>query len=123
MSTTFLTPYTATLQRPRVSLRRQGRPSPRTPKPLLSIPAVGETLDVRKLQPALCECLLLIRQYNTAAREAFGSVRRFLGGQCGAETNEIQHAIDTFDFEKAESGLLHLAQLLDLELREPNGLS
>lgn len=34
MSTTFLTPYTATLQRPRVSLRRQGRPSPRTPKPL-----------------------------------------------------------------------------------------
>lgn len=62
-------------------------------------------------------------QYNTAAREAFGSVRRFLGGQCGAETNEIQHAIDTFDFEKAESGLLHLAQLLDLELREPNGLS
>ena len=37
--------------------------------------------------------------------------------------NEIQHAIDTFDFEKAESGLLHLAQLLDLELREPNGLS
>ena len=89
----------------------------------LSIPAAGENLDVRKLQPALCECLLLIRQYNTAAREAFGSVRRFLGGQCGAETNEIQHAIDTFDFEKAESGLLHLAQLLDLELREPNGLS
>ena len=34
MSATFLTPYTATLQRPRVSLRRQGRPSPRTPKPL-----------------------------------------------------------------------------------------
>ena len=93
---------------------------PETP---LSIPAAGETLDVHKLQPALCECLLLIRQYNTAAREAFGSVRRFLGGQCGAETNEIQHAIDTFDFEKAESGLLHLAQLLDLELREPNGLS
>ena len=89
----------------------------------MSIPAAGETLDVRKLQPALCECLLLIRQYNTAAREAFGSVRRFLGGQCGAEMNEIQHAIDTFDFEKAESGLLHLAQLLDLELREPNGLS
>ena len=93
------------------------------PEAPLSIPAAGETLDVRKLQPALCECLLLIRQYNTAAREAFGSVRRFLGGQCGAETNEIQHAIDTFDFEKAESGLLHLAQLLDLELREPNGLS
>ena len=90
----------------------------------MSIPAAGETLDVRKLQPALCECLLLIRQYNTAAREEpSGSVRRFLGGQCGAETNEIQHAIDTFDFEKAESGLLHLAQLLDLELREPNGLS
>ena len=77
------------------------------PEAPLSIPAAGETLDVRKLQPALCECLLLIRQYNTAAREAFGSVRRFLGGQCGAETNEIQH----------------LAQLLDLELREPNGLS
>ena len=93
------------------------------PEAPLSIPAAGENLDVRKLQPALCECLLLIRQYNTAAREAFGSVRRFLGGQCGAETNEIQHAIDTFDFEKAESGLLHLAQLLDLELREPNGLS
>lgn len=93
------------------------------PEAPLSIPAAGETLDVRKLQPALCECLLLIRQYNTAAREAFGSVRRFLGGQCGAEMNEIQHAIDTFDFEKAESGLLHLAQLLDLELREPNGLS
>lgn len=72
--------------------------------------------------PALCECLLLIRQYNTAAREA-SDPSRFLGGQCGAETNEIQHAIDTFDFEKAESGLLHLAQLLDLELREPNGLS
>ena len=78
------------------------------PEAPLSIPAAGETLDVHKLQPALCECLLLIRQYNTAAREAFGSVRRFLGGQCGAETNEIQHAIDTFDFEKAESAFCTL---------------
>ena len=93
------------------------------PEASLGIPAAGEALDVHKLQPALCESLLLVRQYNTAAREAFGSVRRFLGGQCGVEANEIQHAIDTFDFEKAESGLLHLAQLLDLELREPNGLS
>lgn len=88
-----------------------------------AIAAGGETPDLQKLQPALCECLLLVRQYNTAAREAFESARRSLGGQCRTEANEIQHAIDAFDFEKAENGLLHLAQLLDLELREPNGLS
>lgn len=89
-----------------------------------SSPVSGdEAPDLRMLQPALYECLLLVRQYNTATREAFESARRFLGGQCGTEADEIQHAIDTFDFEKAENGLLHLAQLLDLELRGPNGLS
>lgn len=88
-----------------------------------TVAADSETPDLQKLQPMLCECLLLVRQYNTAAREAFELARPFLGGQCRAEANEIQHAIDAFDFEKAESGLLHLAQLLDLELREPNGLS
>ncbi len=82
----------------------------------------GEAPDLQNLQPALCECLQLVRQYNTAAREAFESAKRFLGGQCRTEAGEIQHAIDTFDFEKAENSLLHLGQLLDLELREPNGL-
>ena len=79
--------------------------------------------DLQKLQPALSECLRLVRQYNTAAREAFDAARPFLGGLRRTEANDIRHAIDTFDFEKAENGLLHLASLLDLELREPNGLS
>lgn len=38
------------------------------PEASLSIPAAGEALDVHKLQPALCECLLLVRQYNTGPR-------------------------------------------------------
>lgn len=83
----------------------------------------SEAPDLPRLQPALGECLRLVREYNTAAREAFDEARRFLGGRCRAEADGIGHAIDTFDFEKAESGLIHLASLLDLEPREPNGLS
>ena len=62
------------------------------PEASLSIPAAGEALDVHKLQPALCECLLLVRQYNTAARElrirqAFS--RRAVRG--GSERNPARH--------------------------------
>lgn len=92
-------------------------PSPDAPE------EASEAPDLSRLQPALGECLRLVREYNTAAREAFEDARRFLGGRCRAEADDIGHAIDTFDFEKAESGLLHLASLLDLEPREPNGLS
>ena len=92
-------------------------PSPDAPE------EASEAPDLSRLQPALGECLRLVREYNTAAREAFEDARRFLGGRYRAEADDIGHAIDTFDFEKAESGLLHLASLLDLEPREPNGLS
>ena len=62
------------------------------PEASLSIPAAGEALDVHKLQPALCECLLLVRQYNTAAREPSDPSGVFSAAvRGGSERNPARH--------------------------------
>lgn len=87
-----------------------------------AVPAPQGAPDVPKLRAALTETLELVRQYNTAAQESFEAARAFLGSQGAADAADIQHAIESFDFDKAQSGILHLARSLELELGEEHVL-
>lgn len=87
-----------------------------------NVPAPQGAADFPKLQAALAETLELVRQYNTAAQESFEAARAFLGTHGAAEAADIQHAIESFDFDKAQSGILHLARSLELELGEEHVL-
>ena len=63
-----------------------------------------------------------IRQHDTAARDAFEEAKPFLGAFGKAEAFDIQQSLDSFDFDKAESSILHLARTLELELEESDAL-
>lgn len=83
----------------------------------------GEAPDLHRLRPALSKTLEFVRQHDTAARDALDAARPFLGEYGKAEVFDIQQSLDSFDFDKAESSLLHLARTLELELEDPHALS
>lgn len=82
----------------------------------------GEGPNIDKLRPILTETLRFIRQHDTAARDAFEEAKPFLGAFGKAEAFDIQQSLDSFDFDKAESSILHLARTLELELEESDAL-
>ena len=84
--------------------------------------AEGEGPDLGKLRPALAETLRFVRQHDTAARDAFEEARPYLGASGKAEAFDIRQSLDSFDFDKAESSILHLARTLELELEESDAL-
>lgn len=84
--------------------------------------AEEEGPDIDKLRPALAETLRFVRQHDTAARDAFEEARPFLGASGKAEAFDIRQSLDSFDFDKAESSILHLARTLELELEESDAL-
>lgn len=69
-----------------------------------------------KIQASLETTLELLRQCNTASREAFADLRELIGDVYASEQEATEISINMFDFENAEKNLLKLSRCLDLKM-------
>lgn len=87
--------------------------------PVLSRSPVSSTLDSpkrEKIQESLEATLELLRQCNTASREAFANLRQLIGDVYASEQEATEISINMFDFDNAEKNLLKLSRCLGLTM-------